>query len=464
MNSSQALFLASSLLLLASGCIDLPDIDPGEVEKLDSGSPPTDEGGPTPDSGTPDAGQTDGGTSFCGDGTIDRDEGELCDDGNAQSGDGCSADCRSDETCGNGIKDTARNEVCDDGNTVTETECPYGMMSCIRCNASCSHEMVLSGPYCGDNTLSDSEACDDGNTVTETQCPYGTSLCTRCDAICSESLNLMGPYCGDGTQDSEEACDDGNTITETECPYSTPSCTRCDATCSAMLSLNGPYCGDGIANGAEVCDDGNTVTETQCSYGTATCSACSAACDTALSLTGPYCGDGVQNGSEVCDDGNVSACGTCSATCTQVQSSKATGSIIVLDASRIVDSDPLMIDDGINGNVTFEFDADGEVAPDNIRVILSGSNSTLAGRVASAINGSLLMITANTSGNAVTLVHDQSTVLGNRAILSGASSTFLAISGMSGGAGGDCGGGVGCTRNEDCAIGLVCRPNHTCGP
>ena len=41
----------------------------------------------------------------CGNGLLDVYE--LCDDGNNRSGDGCSADCRSDETCGNAIADFA---------------------------------------------------------------------------------------------------------------------------------------------------------------------------------------------------------------------------------------------------------------------------------------------------------------------------------------------------------------------
>ena len=34
--------------------------------------------------------------AFCGNGFVDQ--GEVCDDGNQDSGDGCSSDCRSDET------------------------------------------------------------------------------------------------------------------------------------------------------------------------------------------------------------------------------------------------------------------------------------------------------------------------------------------------------------------------------
>src|SRR5581483_3113637 len=51
----------------------------------------------------------------CGNGHLDQ--GEVCDDGNTVSGDGCSADCLSEEICGNGILDPQKNEVCDDGNT-----------------------------------------------------------------------------------------------------------------------------------------------------------------------------------------------------------------------------------------------------------------------------------------------------------------------------------------------------------
>ena len=50
----------------------------------------------------------------CGNGILDP--GELCDDGNTISGDGCSADCLSREICGDGFVDRDRGEQCDDGN------------------------------------------------------------------------------------------------------------------------------------------------------------------------------------------------------------------------------------------------------------------------------------------------------------------------------------------------------------
>lgn len=49
----------------------------------------------------------------CGDGVLEA--GEVCDDGNLVSGDGCSGDCTSNEMCGNGHLDTGMGEQCDDG-------------------------------------------------------------------------------------------------------------------------------------------------------------------------------------------------------------------------------------------------------------------------------------------------------------------------------------------------------------
>src|SRR5688572_18695105 len=55
----------------------------------------------------------------CGNGDVD--DGELCDDGNNRSGDGCPADCA--PPCGDGVRDPS--EVCDDGNTMDGDECSY---------------------------------------------------------------------------------------------------------------------------------------------------------------------------------------------------------------------------------------------------------------------------------------------------------------------------------------------------
>src|SRR5258706_4096708 len=51
------------------------------------------------------------------------DPGEVCDDGNAIVGDGCSASCASNETCGNGVLDPVTGEHCDDGNLQSHDGC-----------------------------------------------------------------------------------------------------------------------------------------------------------------------------------------------------------------------------------------------------------------------------------------------------------------------------------------------------
>src|SRR4029079_16282591 len=68
----------------------------------------------------------------CGNGVIRAPE--VCDDGNRLHGDGCSADCLSNETCGNGVIDSVKGEACDDGNTVSGD----------GCQANCA------SPTCGD--------------------------------------------------------------------------------------------------------------------------------------------------------------------------------------------------------------------------------------------------------------------------------------------------------------------------
>lgn len=128
--------------------------------------------------------------SVCGNGAVEA--AEACDDGNTVGGDGCSADCLSDESCGNGTQDTAAGEVCDDGNTVAGD----------GCGASC-----LSDETCG-NAIIDTalgETCDDG--------PGNGYASNACRPDCQL------PVCGDGIGDTDygEQCDDGNDIDDDVC-------------------------------------------------------------------------------------------------------------------------------------------------------------------------------------------------------------------------------------------------------
>ena len=176
----------------------------------------------------------------CGDGTVNSVAGETCDDGNVLAGDGCHADCRMHGVCGNGRLDTG--EVCDDGNT-TDGD---------GCSASCQLES------CGNGTLEPGETCDHAGASTVT-----------CDSDCTPVT------CGDGVVNSmaDEQCDDAGMSA------------MCDHDCTPRA------CGDGVANAAagEECDTGgNSVT-----------------CDHDCTIT--RCGDGLTNtaAGETCDASGV---------------------------------------------------------------------------------------------------------------------------------------------------------------
>lgn len=87
----------------------------------------------------------------CGNGI--EEEGEQCDDGNTDSGDGCDRECNLEPTCGDGTVDVG--EECDDGNNDDGD----------GCNFECDLE-----PFCGDGDLDFGEECDDGNDVDEDGC------------------------------------------------------------------------------------------------------------------------------------------------------------------------------------------------------------------------------------------------------------------------------------------------------
>ncbi len=57
----------------------------------------------------------------CGDKILEGDE--VCDDGNNLDGDGCSGNCKSNETCGNKLVDAIDDEECDDGNHLDHDGC-----------------------------------------------------------------------------------------------------------------------------------------------------------------------------------------------------------------------------------------------------------------------------------------------------------------------------------------------------
>ena len=182
----------------------------------------------------------------CGDLVIDT--GEICDDGNIVGGDGCREDC-TEEICGDGILDP--NELCDDGNNTNGD----------GCRADCTQER------CGNGVPDVGEECDDGN----------NTLGDGCRPDCTEER------CGDNIIDPGEACDDGND----------------DDTDGCKNDCTTDTCGNGTLDTGEECDDGNTVNG----------DGCRADCTTEA------CGDGILDPGEECDDGNNTDGDGCTAAC-----------------------------------------------------------------------------------------------------------------------------------------------------
>ncbi len=261
---------------------------------------------------------------MCGDGVRNPLAGEACDDGNVVSADGCRADCRSDETCGNGLRDdhlpknrtshpqecrsataqgTGCAEVCDDGNTVAGDGCSANCLS----EESCRNGIL--DPL-GNGGSNPPEACDDGNQIDN----------DACSNTCRPS-----PTCGNGVVDAGEQCDAGTPGVDTagcdrDCTLPVcgdnrvngPAGELCDpgavgqdtATCDNDCTPR--VCGDGHVNppGGEQCDPGQPGLDIL---------TCDNDCTVAL------CGDGHRNvaAGEQCDDGNNVDTDACRNNCTQ---------------------------------------------------------------------------------------------------------------------------------------------------
>ncbi len=278
-------------------------------------------------------------TRLCGNGVLDA--GEACDDSNFYSGDGCSSNCSIVETdytcatvgqpctytpppppseCGNGKIETG--EVCDDGNANSGDGCSN---SCVvepgwKCGAQ---NTACVADKCGDHIVAGAEVCDDGINNTTSGC---TPSCTVApNATCTADGKTCVPMvCGDGKVTGTETCDSGTNDGKHGCS------TTCQTMTGWICALPGTPC-------TEVCGDGIVVGDEQCDEkGDALC--CTAACKLKPNYVcdpsktphsqpaAPYCGNSVVNGpsnanntvlgSEQCDDGNKIPFDGCSPTCT----------------------------------------------------------------------------------------------------------------------------------------------------
>lgn len=257
----------------------------------------------------------------CGDSITDWNCGEECDDGNTNGGDGCSAQCKSSKFCGDGILGPF--EQCDDGNT----------QNCDGCTAWCRVEVG----GCGDGITCGDEECD----------TMGATY--YCNAQCKLSS------CGDGLHDTVrgEECDDGgetadctrwcrvsrcgdnyvNQAAGEECDSGGVDTWSCDADCTL------PSCGDNHVNSArETCDDGDA---SDCTTG------CNYNCTRPAAAV--VCGDGFVNGfcGETCDDGALNGtCGKCKTDCTGVEGVCGDGTVDTLLCGEVCDGGNAVSGDG----------------------------------------------------------------------------------------------------------------------
>ncbi|MFN0245855.1 MAG: DUF4215 domain-containing protein [Kofleriaceae bacterium] len=233
----------------------------------------------------------------CGNGIKDFQVGEVCDDGNTTSGDGCNSDCRSGEGCGNGIVDPG--EECDDGdndendrcrNDCKIATCGDGIVESTGNREQCdggdiNNPAPVETASC--NIDCTNRVCGDGkvNTTGNEQCDKGAGQNANnrdCRADCQNNI------CTDGFQNTlgplnVEACDDGDQDNFNECSNACQS-----ASCGNMTIENG-----------EMCDDGNEVTTDSC-----------------IECTNARCSDGfIHANVEQCDDGNIAFGDGCSMTC-----------------------------------------------------------------------------------------------------------------------------------------------------
>ncbi len=155
-------------------------------------------------------GGVDGTCPACPNGVVDA--GEQCDDGNTVDGDGCTADC-TDEFCGDGIVNDNGAEECDDGAGNSDIDPD-------ACRTDCQFSS------CGDGVVDSGEECDDANTVEDDGC---TSSCT----ICGDGILTGGEECDDGNTIDGDCCTNSCTIASngTPCP-ATDECTK-TAECNA---------------------------------------------------------------------------------------------------------------------------------------------------------------------------------------------------------------------------------------
>ena len=161
-------------------------------------------------------------TASCADSVVDNDE--ACDDGNAESDDGCGSNCRYVEpgfVCPDAGKPCIPFAKCGDGGVVFPEQCDDGNGAAgDGCSPSCKFEVgftcdgspsTCTPTVCGDGMQQGAETCEAADGM-----PFdGCSLTCQAEPVCTE--NGCAPVCGDGLVIGTETCDDGNATSGDGC-------------------------------------------------------------------------------------------------------------------------------------------------------------------------------------------------------------------------------------------------------
>lgn len=291
---------------------------------------------PTADGSSPEVCTPNCKSRGCGNGEVDQigKFNEVCDDGNTESGDGCSADCFSREVCGDGVVNQDfedkeadhRWELCDDGNNAEGDACSK---DCKR--STCGNTHVDPGEDC-DNGPSDQE----GRTTESDNCNVNcnrprcgdgifNSLAETCDGNIVEGIHCNGALaatadgelvecqlsrCGDNYVNTRagEQCEPDESEMDEE-SGDTSSCNGAQAPDEAKCRL--PRCGDGYVNeqAAEACEPSLEDGYRENTKDSPTCNGHAETTPVDVQCKVATCGDGYTNGTagEVCDEGPETA-------------------------------------------------------------------------------------------------------------------------------------------------------------
>ena len=190
--------------------------------------------------------------SRCGDGFVDLDGGEECEDGNDIGGDGCEPgacvlSCSGDLDCDD-------LDPCSGVERCTDAVCTFG--DAVDANGEeCFLESDMRGlcldgvcvpEGCGDGAVRDDEECDDGNLDDGDGCESDCTLTCTSDRDCNdedpcngaESCDAEGNFCVPG---EPVVCDDGNPCTDDQCVP------KGEGVCE-VVGMNGDADGDGFSS------------------------------------------------------------------------------------------------------------------------------------------------------------------------------------------------------------------------